>query len=563
MRLMHFSVSNYRSITKAKRIPISQSTTILIGRNNEGKSNLLRALSIAMRILQDQARGEPRIVSRRPIGRRDDGTYWWERDFPMALQSRKEPGVTTFRLEFKLTKAEVNEFKREVESNLNGNLPIEIEVGIKNRPSIKVAKRGRGAAALSQKSAAIARFVADRTAFNYIPAIRTDQEAIEIIGDMISQELRILENDEKYEQAMQVIRDLQTPLLNSLAARIQDALSEFLPSIREVQIELADGNRRTTITRDVNVIIDDGTATSIESKGDGVKSLAALGLLKNRFVRKGASIIAIEEPESHLHPAAIHQLNEVLVSLAESNQVIITTHNPLFVDRRDVRSNIIIDHGTAVPAQRVSDIRELLGIKASDNLVNARYVLVVEGGEDQKALEALLPVMSEKLGRAIQENMLIVQPVRGAGKLSYHLQITQHNLCAYHVLLDNDESGKKAFDDANSGGLLPVSGCTLVTCPGMRESEFEDCIDVNLYRESVLAQYGVDLDVQEFKSSRKWSERIRDSFVAQGKPWDEKIKKDVKHLVADCVSDNPENALNPHKRQSIDALVAALNRLVA
>jgi predicted ATPase len=47
MRLVSFSVENYRSITKARRIPLAAST-VLIGPNNEGKSNILRALSVAM-----------------------------------------------------------------------------------------------------------------------------------------------------------------------------------------------------------------------------------------------------------------------------------------------------------------------------------------------------------------------------------------------------------------------------------------------------------------------------------------------------------------------------------
>lgn len=47
MELVNFSVTNFRSITKAHKVSVSD-TTVLIGRNNEGKSNLLRALDVAM-----------------------------------------------------------------------------------------------------------------------------------------------------------------------------------------------------------------------------------------------------------------------------------------------------------------------------------------------------------------------------------------------------------------------------------------------------------------------------------------------------------------------------------
>ena len=104
-----------------------------------------------------------------------------------------------------------------------------------------------------------------------------------------------------------------------------------------------------------------------------MKSLAALGLLQDRVRSDGASIIAIEEPESHLHPAAIHQLLSVIRTLADDNQVILSTHNPLFVDRHEINTNIVIEKGAAKPAKNVKQIRDLLGIKASDNLTCLLY----------------------------------------------------------------------------------------------------------------------------------------------------------------------------------------------
>jgi putative ATP-dependent endonuclease of OLD family len=50
MRLVSFSVQNYRSITKANKIKVGQST-VIVGPNNEGKSNVLRALVTAMKVI--------------------------------------------------------------------------------------------------------------------------------------------------------------------------------------------------------------------------------------------------------------------------------------------------------------------------------------------------------------------------------------------------------------------------------------------------------------------------------------------------------------------------------
>lgn len=562
MRLINFSVTNFRSITKAHKVPISD-TTVLLGKNNEGKSNILKAVSIAMNALYEHQKHMKRgVYLRRSYHSRKDEYYVWERDFPMNLKERKSAKQSIFRLEFSLEESEVEDFRQEIKSNLNGTLPLEVRIGKDNIPIIKVSKRGRGSAALNQKSGKITNFIAERIFFNYIPAIRTDKEAISVISDMVSTELRVLERDQKYLDALKVINELREPVLEELALRIKDPLCEFLPSVASVKIEMSDSIRRMLPRSDFEVIIDDGTPTNIEFKGDGIKSLATLGLLKNRFVKSAASIIAIEEPESHLHPAAIHQLNQIIQSLSDDNQVIVTTHNPLFVDRVKLKTNIIIDNGKAISTKSIKQIRDILGIKASDNLTNANYALIVEGEEDKLSLLSILPTLSNKVAKALKSNMLVIEPIGGAGNLPYKLSIMKGALCQCHVLLDNDEAGRSAYQKAEQDDLLSVKDTTMINCNGMNNSEFEDCINSNIYEQELLSEFGVNINNGTFRNNQKWSERIRTTFLAQGKPWNNKVEKDVKKLVAHCVSKKSSNALNPHKRTSIDSLVNALENII-
>ena len=562
MKLVNFSVTNFRSITKAHKIAISE-TTVLIGKNNEGKSNILKALAVAMNILERHASARNTRIS--PLSRRyrdDEKFYFWERDFPINLQGRESSTKSIFRLEFSLNKEEIGLFKEVIKSNLNGTLPLELKIGKDNQPSIKVSKRGRGAKTLNSKSGKIARFVAERISFNYIPAVRTDKEALLVIQNMLSQELRDLEKDEKYQEALNVITELQQPVLKRLANKIREPLSEFLPNIADVHIEIPEGERRVALRREFTVVIDDGTPTNIEFKGDGVKSLAALALLKDRHIASGASVIAIEEPESHLHPAAIHQLNKIIASLTTSNQIILTTHNPLFVDRHNLSSNIIIDSGKATSAKDVKSIRQLLGVKASDNLTNANYALVVEGEEDAKALFALLPTLSDRIGKSLKNHMLVIEPIGGAGNLPYKLSLMHTSLCVYHVLLDNDDAGRKAFEKASEDGLLTPKNCTFVNCRGMHNSEFEDCLESSVYKNEVLNEFGVDINASSFKCNKKWSDRMKGVFMDQGKCWNGKIEGNLKSVVSEAVVDDPCHSLNSHKRNSIDALVGAIEGML-
>jgi putative ATP-dependent endonuclease of the OLD family len=90
MKLVSFSVTNYRSITKAYRLPIRQSV-ILIGPNNEGKSNILRALVTSLEVLSNL--GRVRIMRGRLRGPLLTGTiYDWATDYPISLQETKPDG---------------------------------------------------------------------------------------------------------------------------------------------------------------------------------------------------------------------------------------------------------------------------------------------------------------------------------------------------------------------------------------------------------------------------------------------------------------------------------------
>lgn len=100
MRLASITVENYRSITRAHRVAISD-RTILVGPNNEGKSNILRALVTAMSVLTSMRvrllKGQ-RTLSFMGIRTRDH--YDWETDFPIALQESKPDGESVIRLDW-------------------------------------------------------------------------------------------------------------------------------------------------------------------------------------------------------------------------------------------------------------------------------------------------------------------------------------------------------------------------------------------------------------------------------------------------------------------------------
>lgn len=555
MKLVDFSVTNYRSITKAHKISL-QNLTVLVGKNNEGKSNLLTALNIAMQAMIYHGR------TKQTIGLRRAPLYQWERDFPVQLRARRGGLESIFRLNFCLENEEPAEFTRTTRIRSNEAIPIEIKIGKDNQVKIRVPKKGSSSYTI--KAAQVTSFICERISFNYIQAVRTEEMALRVLQDVIYSELHEIEEKDEFKSAMETIERLQQEIYDRISSRILNPLQAFLPDITGFKIEKNRDRMRSFFLRDaIDIIIDDGIPTLIEFKGDGVKSLVSLAILKDMQANKGASIIAIEEPESHLHSSAIHSLVNVVNSLAEKHQVIITTHNPLFVQRNNVRNNIIVNAGTAQPAKSIKEIRDVLGVLPADNLINASHVLVVEGETDRITLNKIITALSPKLKAALSKNILVIKPLAGASNLNYELSTLRSFMCKYFVLLDADEAGYEAAKNAISRGLITDAEIKYTICNGQNRSELEDCINSEIYSEKIQECFSVNINVSTFRGNAKWSDRMKATFLSQGQCWTEAIEKKVKLLVAESIPNSSENSLYEHKRSAIDALIVSLEKLLA
>lgn len=562
MKLVNFSVTNYRSITTAHKINL-QSLTVLVGKNNEGKSNLLTALNVAMTALMQHGNIRGRLSLRSRYGLE---LYEWERDFPIQLRSRtsKNGLESIFKLEFRLENGELSEFQSETGIRGNEDIPITIKIGQENNIKIEVPKKG--SSSYNKKSTKIANFISHRISFNYIQAVRTEDMALSVLKDIILDELHSLTQNEDYNKCVKKINELQQEILDRISSQLVEPLKVFMPQLKDVQISKPFENfLNRTIRNDIEVTIDDGTPTSITYKGDGIKSLATLAILKDKRTSMPASIIAIEEPESHLHSGAIHSLVEVIKKISQNSQVIITTHNPLFVQQNNIKSNIIVNSGTAQPAKNIAEIRNILGVLPSDNLKNASYVFVVEGDDDKIALTKILSIMSNKISTALSTNKLVIKALGGAGNLSHDIADLKNCMCKYFVLLDNDEAGNEAVEKAISKGLLTEADYKLTVCNGSPVAEFEDCLKKDIYEQELVVKFETNINSPLFKSNKKWSDRIKDVRLSQGGRWTDSIEKQIKLAVADAIPEttlNIEDIVIMQKAGFLKGCVEALERML-
>lgn len=566
MRITSFGLTNYRSIRETDRIPLTD-MTVLIGPNNEGKSNILSGLVTGLRLLERFGRGGAPIIRQaqqsaggaRVVRPRESRLPNLTNDFHVSARG-KEMSPMKFSFEFELSSVEVAEFKEEIGSSLNGKLPLDVFFDKEGKTTVEVRKQGRGGVTLGRKARSIARFVGSRVDIKDIPAIRTGRAAVSVVQDLVEEELSALESSPEYQQAVEAIAAIQDPTLSNLEVKLRDTLAKFMPSIAGVQILLTD--RYLALRRDCEVLIDDGYSTSLERKGDGVKSLAALSLAHYQAISrsgsaKGLPLLAIEEPEAHLHPNAVASLVGVLSGIASTQQVVISTHNPILVRRDRLDSNIVVNKNRAKSAKSIAEIRDLLGVRVQDNMSSAELVLITEGVTDVRILTALIGNASGDLRNCIRSGRLVILGSQGAPNLPNQVALYRSLLCQVHVFADNDSAGKDAVQKCKSYGLIEDTDYHLASAIGRKESELEDLIDHRVYASGIAQLIGIEFPTKQFTRSKfKWSRRLEDELKSAGKVQDIQA---IKTIVADCVEVSPENAVVAQSEELVSSVIGRLS----
>jgi putative ATP-dependent endonuclease of the OLD family len=373
MKLKTITIENFRSITESRRVPLGQITT-LIGANNEGKSNILRAIAISVHSLNglysDRQKYQPRLVHTsdgRMRIREDRLVYSRLSDLPLELQKNAK-AATRLTLELALNKSERTQLAEALGAAppSSGELIVTVTHSDGN---VQLTSPQISPELFKSKAVKVAQFISERFDVQYIPAVRTAGAASSIVSHLVAGELAKVESDEKYSEALAAIAALQQPVLTSLSESLTATMRGFMPQIKKVTIAVDIATRKTALRATPEILVDDGRQTALTLKGDGVQSIAALAIMRHASQTtktKEDILIALEEPESHLHPHAVRELRSILYELAERHQVVISTHNPLMTNRSEITSNIIVTRTKVAPAKSVGEIRDELGVRLDE-----------------------------------------------------------------------------------------------------------------------------------------------------------------------------------------------------
>ena len=536
MQLSYVSISFYRSISDAYKIDLSN-LTVLLGKNNEGKTNIIKAINLGMDILRNMD-----LYYRRKFISKQ--LYDWHEDFPISLQTSKKlkNKQTIIRFDFLMNGSETNNLSNRIGSNINGALSIYIKIGEDNSLSVTVPKRGKNAKAISNKIYDISNFLCENFDIQYIPAVRSESDAYSAIFDLVNVELSSIK-DQTYKDSLEYIEKIQQERLTLLASKVKKPLKAFMPQIKSINLYMADRYKRNNYVgrKTINIEIDDGVLTSLYNKGDGVKSLTTIAILSQISSNKDRLII-IDEPENHLHPEAVRYINVVLCNLAKDNQVLISTHNPIFVNRGNISSNWIVNAGETHKADRIDTIRQTLGVICSDNLMYSDYVVVVEGPTDRSLLKKLFDE-DEILHSCVENKIVTIRSIGGTNNLKSEVYALQRYCCNYIILLDGDTEGKESANDIKQVLSVPTEKIRYFMKNSRSESELEDLYKPELYNE-YLVNKGINISNPKFKNqSIKWSNRLKNVEAEVGIDFTQEDEDKYKEEIADLITSPVKNCL--------------------
>ncbi len=188
-----------------------------------------------------------------------------------------------------------------------------------------------------------------------------------------------------------------------------------------------------------------------EEMGAGTQSALSVSIAKaySEIVRKSV-ILAIEEPELHFHPQACKNFYNNLMQLSENGlQIIYTTHSPYFVDISKFESLHLIRKRNS--STTIESALTLLNSGIQQNRIVAKFnegvnqslfadrVVLVEGPDDEIACRAML----ERVSFDIYKNNVSVVSCGGLQNIPSIARILQVLKIDTYAFVDEDPGNSK------------------------------------------------------------------------------------------------------------------------
>jgi predicted ATP-dependent endonuclease of OLD family len=515
LRLISLEVQNFRSIVGPPvRIEFGSLTSI-VGPNNCGKSNLLRALTLFFTGLVE---GKP---------------FLSELDFPKnGALAKSDQTKITVTVSFQPTKeALISRALEELEAKSSQRRLDNNQVSLR----LSYSKHGVeswqfiGKLGIKNISRELIEKVRDAVrqsaTFKYIPVGRDSLESInreigaELIRTIFSGWSGATRKRQEINAAIDALLKKLYPELESTSSSVTKSVQEVFKEIRHLKLRLPFSNLEEMLPS-LTPVISDTAETGVQSKGAGIQTSSLIFLLKfladnhpQRHNARQTFFWAIEEPESFLHPSKQREMANVMSKFAAEVQTVITTHCPHFV-LRDSESckTYVVDkhptppHSTYVVGNTYELARQTLGVTLLDSMALFPLNIVVEGPSDEILLSgALRKLQSLVTLRPYDVKFFPAGNAASATYLFESLRAFADPSTNVRLVIDGDDAGVKAISGLNGrakrDGATWKSNADYFQLPLDTENLCSDRVKLQLFRErpaQVTAVFDTEGNIKSF-----------------------------------------------------------------
>lgn len=444
MKLTEIRVRNFRSIEAEQHFLIPGRMT-LVGPNNSGKTNLLRAIRVLF------------------TGQANTYGYARENDLTFGVGRARTSITATFDGDPDTDKEtyesidELHALQGTARTGSQINLTLyftDTDTPVYSFfPNVKRPKPGAQAAQYSRTHIALLSRLIGMFSLHYVPSAKSiDQIYLELLTPFLRRKVsKVIEP--------------HLPEINRSLEEAADALNAELRSAQLSEYEASfslPGQSVEALVSGFDFMISDPQKTPIHEKGMGIQTtalLAAFRWITEQEKKEGREVLwLLEEPESYLHPDLAENCNSILENLSKDATVIKTTHSMAFVpqDPNHVSgTSLNSKNRTEVESYKtfseaVSSIRTALGIKFSDFYNLALFNVFVEGPTDRELFVWVLDKLPEetyplpRVRQAKFEDFGGVKHLSGFLRATYQF-IRQEYACV--SVFDGDEAGEKERRD--------------------------------------------------------------------------------------------------------------------
>lgn len=460
MKIRKINVKNFRNLRDFEIYPY-HSTTVFIGENNSGKSNLLYALRLLLS--PRSKRLEPQL-SEEDINdfARSEGENFFSVSVEIGALQEHQELEAVFRDRIGRDNGETYvTIEGRYELDENGDYTWKSQV-------LSPPKRDNEPIAFRYR-------MAKHVPLFFLGPVRDAGREMRATGGGTLSELlgevnlEDVEEDviEKLSEANEMLSQCQD--ISSLEGGIAGLLNSLLPSGRgEVSMAVANEDP-SQLVKEIRLNLrrqSDYREYDIYRHGTGLQNLVLMAMFRHKIslsTEEGIQpIFAIEEPEAHLHPQSQRCLFKDLEEI--SGPVLLTTHSPTIVESCDPLSLVRMStseenvatsqqlNPSTIDQEDIKSLKRMMRAGRADAFF-ARSIIIVEGQSEA----ITLPVFAKRSGYNLDRDGITIVPAYG-NAFSYILSSCEEEQFSIPtvVLFDTDAlvGSNNLVNEAYKSGLV-------------------------------------------------------------------------------------------------------------